>query len=113
MKWIILVAAGSLIVLNHLAALLLGAYGMPNVALATASLVLSAGMLLHIHSGCYADAYRVALTGMAGFTGLARLMLCVLLPSGTLQGVLILVIIALCMVEVVSLPLVRYASKQR
>lgn len=113
MKWVILVAAGSLIVLNLFAALLLGSYGMPNVAVATASLVLSAGLFLHIHSGRYADAYRVALAGMAGLTGLARLALCVFLPTGTLQGVLILVILALCVVEGVSLPLARYASKQR
>lgn len=112
MKSVILVAAGSLIVLNHLAALLLGSYGMPNVALATASLVLSAGLLLHIHSGRYADAYRLALACMAGFTGLARLSLCVALPSSILQGVLILAILALCVVEGVSLTLARHASTQ-
>ncbi len=113
MKLVILVAAGCLIVLNFVAALLLGAYGMPNAAFATVSLALTAGLLLHVHMGIYADAYRVALSGMAAFTGFARLALCVFLPTGTLKSVVVLMILALCMVEVVSLPLARYASKNR
>ena len=113
MKSVVLICGCGLVLLNVLTAVLLPVYGMPAAAWVTFSLILSTLLVLHIHSGPYADAYRVVLVSLACGTGLVRVGLCMAPSKGMIQGLAILGAVALCLVEAVALALARMASRKR
>lgn len=99
MKNIILVTGFILLLFNTLIGLIISAYPTFNVMVADISIILSTALLYVIGNMKLDDGYKIGLSWLFLFTGLARLVCCIALPNYTENNIVLLLIIGVILFE--------------
>ena len=99
MKKLTLVTGFILLLFNTLIGLIISAYPTFNFMVADVSIILSTALLYVNGSIKLDDGYKIGLSWLFLFTGLARLICCIALPNYTENNIVLLLIIGVVLFE--------------
>ena len=103
MKNLILILGALLIALNTLIGLMVTDYATLNFLLADLSIALSAGIIYFVTKSKMADGFKIGLTVLFFFTGIARCLCVALAPKALADNTLFIVAVAILFFEIICL----------
>ena len=103
MKKLILITGALLIALNTLIGFILANYSTENFLLANLSLVLSTGIIYFAVCSRMANGFKIGLTVLFLFTGIARCLCVTLAPKALADNILFIVAVGVLFFEVICL----------
>jgi len=112
MKNLILIIGAFLIVLNTLIGLIVSDYATLNFLLADLSIALSVGIIYFAACSKMANGFKIGLTVLFFFTGIARCLCMVFMPKTLIDNILIIVAVTVLFFEIICLSASMIISKK-
>jgi hypothetical protein len=112
MKNLVLIIGALLIALNTAAGLIVSDYGLFNYLTVDASLALSAAILYWLAVSTAATGFKIGLTVLFFFTGLARMVCLIVAPSGLKDNHLLLYALGILIFEAACLATVLVVGQR-
>jgi hypothetical protein len=113
MKNLIIIIGALLIVFNTLIGLIVSSYEPFNYLSANASIILTTGLMCFLANSKISDGFKIGLTFLFSFTGVARTICCIMLPQNSENKILLIIAMGILMFEIGCFAVTSFASKNK